>query len=90
MIARKVTVTGRVQGVGFRWYAMNRARALGVTGWVTNNPDGSVTAWIEGADDDVDSMVSALKVGPPGSRIRDFFQEAAVPSGRFDGFDVTF
>jgi acylphosphatase len=43
-----VTVTGQVQGVSFRWYAVREATRLGVTGWVRNEPDGSVAGHFEG------------------------------------------
>ncbi len=44
----RVTFRGRVQGVGFRFSAIHLARPLGLTGWVRNEPDGSVTAEIQG------------------------------------------
>ena len=57
-------VTGRVQGVSFRWYAEREARRLGVTGWVRNEPDGSVAAHVEGADEAVEALVAWLRHGP--------------------------
>lgn len=65
--ATRVRVTGRVQGVGFRWWVQDTARHLGLTGWVRNEPDGSVTACLAGAE--VPAMLAALKHGPPASRV---------------------
>ena len=62
-------VTGRVQGVSFRYYAEHQARRLGVAGWVRNEPDGSVAAHVEGGAQAVDAMVAWLRQGPPAARV---------------------
>ena len=62
-------VTGRVQGVSFRYYAEHQARRLGVAGWVRNEPDGSVAAHVEGEAQAVDAMVDWLRQGPPAARV---------------------
>lgn len=54
--ARHYIVTGRVQGVGFRWFTQNRARSLGLCGWVRNMPNGTVEVWAEGPPSDLDSL----------------------------------
>ena len=83
-----VKVTGRVQGVSFRWYAVQEAERLGVTGWVRNEPDGSVAAHLEGPWDAVDAMVDWCRQGPPAARVRDVaVREAAEVGGTT--FDVT-
>ena len=64
------TVTGRVQGVSFRYYAEQQARRLGVTGWVRNEPDGSVAVHAEGPEDAVDALVDWCRSGPPMARVR--------------------
>ncbi len=63
-IARRVLVTGRVQGVAFRWSAQRQADRLGLSGWVRNLADGRVEAWIEGEPDAVAAMLSWLERGP--------------------------
>ena len=64
-------VEGRVQGVGFRWFVRERARARGVAGWVKNLPDGGVELEAEGTGDALSALVAAVRVGPPGSHVRD-------------------
>jgi acylphosphatase len=69
--AVEVRVTGRVQGVSFRWYAASEARRLGLAGWVRNEPDGSVAAHLEGQADAVEEMVDWCRHGPPAARVHD-------------------
>jgi len=61
----RFVITGRVQGVGFRWFVRAEARPLGLTGWVRNREDGAVEGEVEGRDDAVDALVPCLEVGPP-------------------------
>jgi acylphosphatase len=62
-------ITGQVQGVGFRWFVVSCARRLGLTGWVRNNPDGSVELEAAGATRDVATLRERLAVGPQGARV---------------------
>jgi acylphosphatase len=62
-----VVVRGRVQGVSFRVLLRDRARSRGVAGWVRNLPDGAVEAVLEGADEDVDSLLAWFERGPAGA-----------------------
>jgi acylphosphatase len=57
-------ITGRVQGVGFRNFTQRRARRLGLTGWVRNEPDGSVRLEAEGPREALDDLVEAVHQGP--------------------------
>jgi acylphosphatase len=81
MKAVTVKVTGRVQGVSFRWYAAQEADRLGVTGWVRNEPDGSVAALVEGDDEAVDAMVGWCGHGPSYAAVRDVAVSEARPTG---------
>lgn len=67
----EVVVTGRVQGVGFRWAARDEAERLGLAGWVRNRPDGSVEAAFEGPRERVESMIAWCRKGPPSARVVD-------------------
>lgn len=64
-----IRVTGRVQGVSFRAYAERQAQRLGVTGWVRNEPDGSVAAHAEGDPEAVDAFVDWCREGPSYARV---------------------
>ena len=67
--AVEVRITGRVQGVSFRWYAVREAVRLELVGWVRNEPDGSVAAHFEGPDDAVEEMVAWCRHGPPAAGV---------------------
>lgn len=72
-----VRVTGVVQGVGFRWFVRERARRLGLSGWVRNLPDGSVEVVAAGDQGQIDLLMGELKKGPPGA-IVDAIQPAST------------
>ena len=67
MSAHEIVVTGRVQGVGFRWYTRDAAARLGLAGWVANLPDGSVAVEVSGTAIAIENFLSALRDGPPGA-----------------------
>lgn len=86
-VARHIVITGRVQGVFFRQSAADKARELGVAGWVRNSPDGSVEAHVEGEERAVEAMIEWLRQGPPAARVdRTRVTEAAAE--RLTGFQV--
>jgi acylphosphatase len=84
-----ITVTGRVQGVSFRYYAEVEARRLGVTGWVRNEPDGAVAGHFEGAENAVDALVDWCRSGPPMAHVRHVAVRPAQVAGH-TAFDVRF
>ena len=81
MKAIQARVSGRVQGVSFRWYAQEQARALGVRGWVRNEPDGSVLLHAEGDDAAVDALVEWCRRGPSSARVSDVAVRDDAQSG---------
>lgn len=89
-MTRRYIVTGRVQGVGFRWFVEKEAREIGVSGWVRNTDDGSVEVLASGTSDQLERLRKALKQGPRAARV-DEVQEVAVeqehsdPSFRIEG-----
>jgi len=68
-VRRRVVVHGRVQGVWFRGATAERAREIGVAGWVRNRADGTVEAVIEGAPGAVETLVRFVHRGPPAARV---------------------
>ena len=70
-VIARVEVRGRVQGVGFRWFARESARRLGLAGWVRNCANGSVEAAASGPDDAVAQFIAILRRGPDGARVDD-------------------
>jgi acylphosphatase len=76
-----VQIRGRVQGVGFRYSVVSRARSLGLGGWVRNRTDGSVEAAFEGDEDRVRSMVEWCRRGPAGADVRSIDVEWTEPEG---------
>ena len=83
----RVVVSGRVQGVFFRAETGDRARSLGVAGWVRNNRDGTVEAVFEGEPEVVDRLVAFVREGPRGARVDRIEAFAEEPEG-LTGFAV--
>jgi len=85
MTRRRVVVHGRVQGVFFRGSTVERAREVGVNGWVRNRPDGTVEAVFEGSAEQVAAMVRYCRQGPSWARVEriEEFEEAPEDLGGF-------
>ena len=79
--ARRVRVTGRVQGVFFRAWAQQQANELGVKGWVRNADDGSVEAQLECDEAAVKALIDRLHEGPPSAEVEDVEVTDAVSEG---------
>ncbi len=86
--ARRFLVSGRVQGVGFRYFVQDVARLEGLTGTVRNLRDGRVEAVAEGEAEALERFERALHRGPSHARVADVETESMVPSGRYVGFMV--
>jgi len=69
-------VRGHVQGVGFRWWTRQQARALGIAGEVRNLEDGSVRVEAAGPEEQLDALATALRSGPPGARVDELREDA--------------
>jgi acylphosphatase len=76
---RHVTVRGRVQGVGYRYFVEHEAQARGLEGWVRNRRDGSVEALFSGSVEAVAAMIAACRRGPSSARVEALQDEAANP-----------
>jgi acylphosphatase len=82
-------VTGRVQGVSFRWWTRVEAEKLHLDGWVRNEDDGSVTALINGPELAVATMIERLWEGPPGASVSNVAFEEADNRETPAGFRIT-
>jgi len=88
MIARRAIVSGRVQGIGFRFFAERAAKKAGVFGWVRNLPDGRVETVVEGSDDAVARYLGEIRRGPLGSRVTEVAVEDQQPE-KLQSFEIT-
>jgi acylphosphatase len=88
-VARRFLISGRVQGVGFRWFAESAAAHEGLHGWVRNLPDGRVEAQAEGDAEALDRFERALRHGPPAADVETVDVDAIMPTGRDTGFSVS-
>jgi len=88
--ARNYIVSGRVQGVGYRWFVMRQANALGVAGWVRNRRDGTVEVWAEGREAALNELERALRKGPPGALVRELNGGSVISSGAHRDFVVRY
>ena len=77
----RVVIEGRVQGVWFRGWTEDEARARGLSGWVRNRSDGSVEALFSGAQAAVREMIALVRQGPPMARVAAVTEHAAAPPG---------
>lgn len=90
MVAKTVRVEGRVQGVGFRYSALSQAEHLGLSGWVRNEADGSVTAFVQGDPGLVEDFCRWMERGPPGARVSRCRIAPAEPDPAHQGFGIGF
>lgn len=89
-MTRRYIITGRVQGVGFRWFVEREAQAIGVGGWVRNNESGSVEVLASGTGEQLARLRRALEQGPRAARVDEVReiepeQEANETSFRIEG-----
>ncbi|HET7838667.1 MAG TPA: acylphosphatase [Rectinemataceae bacterium] len=88
--AFRAVISGRVQGVGFRYEALRAAQRLGLTGWVRNLDDGDVEVWAEGEAAALHDFRLWLEKGPPGARVSSVEVQNRSPTSSYDGFSVVF
>lgn len=87
-MAKRLNITGIVQGVGYRAAFHDTAVALGLSGWVRNRRDGSVEATVRGDARQVDAIIDWARRGPPGAKVSQVsisaVDDAAAPLGKFE------
>ncbi len=87
-ISVQLIISGRVQGVCFRFFCREQAEKLGVTGWVKNLSDGSVEVKAEGNEKAVHQFAAACRSGPPQALITHCEETFAAATDRFDSFEI--
>lgn len=85
-VVKHLLITGRVQGIGFRYHMLRVARELGITGWVRNCRDGSVEAMVAGAPDAVEKIIAWARRGPEHALVAGI--EINPGNGSYAAFDT--
>ena len=84
----KLIISGRVQGVCYRWFTRDTAAELGLTGWVRNLPDGTVEAVVEGEKEKLEQLLGRCRRGPDLARVDDIQAEWEEGTGEFQDFSI--
>jgi acylphosphatase len=87
MTTRRFIVSGRVQGVGFRWFVLQHARRLELGGFARNCLDGTVEIVASGGAEGLEQLRQRLHEGPPGARVAELVEFEADDTG-FEGFEM--
>jgi acylphosphatase len=90
LVRADIIVTGIVQGVYYRADTQRQAAALGLTGWVRNEMDGSVGISAEGEKEAIDTLIEWCHEGPPGARVERVEVKWYEPTGQFQQFSIEF
>ncbi|MBM3325243.1 MAG: acylphosphatase [Calditrichaeota bacterium] len=85
-----VIISGMVQGVCYRYFAIEEAEKLGLAGWVKNLPTGQVEAEIEGDRSAVEALIKSLKIGPRAAHVTDTKIEWIEPKGEAGEFRIRY
>lgn len=85
---RRYLVTGRVQGVGFRWFVEREAQLIGVGGWVRNLEDGAVEVLASGTEPQLSALYERLREGPRAARIDQVVVNDAPPFSGYTTFQI--
>ena len=88
IVARRYVISGRVQGVGFRYFTEAAAAREGILGWVRNTPDGCVEVVAEGDAEALERFERSLRHGPRGARVERVDVDDTTPTGRETGFTI--
>jgi len=86
----EIIVTGRVQGVGFRHYTLQKANELGIFGWVKNMPDDSILIVAQGDEPVINTFIDFLYIGPTCSRVIQVSKSEIISSANFHNFSVKY
>ena len=81
-------ITGKVQGVGFRYFVLRQAQELSINGWVSNKPNGDVRVLAQGEKADLERFISKVKEGPSFSRVEDVSLNWVNEAEQYFGFEI--
>lgn len=90
MIARRFIISGRVQGVAFRYFTQRVACSLSITGWVRNLYNGDVETLAQGTEEAMDAFYLKIKEGPPAARVLDINISDVPHDPSIIGFRITY
>jgi acylphosphatase len=90
MVQYEIRIAGKVQGVGFRYFVQRRAAEFDISGWVMNQPDGSVLVMAQGNPKDMEPFIDHLKTGPSVARVTQFIKSEMPSLENFTGFQVRY
>ena len=83
-------IIGQVQGIGFRYWAQQQAQKFGLTGWVKNEDDGSVSLVVEGDEEDLKKFLDICKKGSSFSSVEEIQEAWGKSTGEFQNFEIKF
>lgn len=86
--ALRLLIDGRVQGVGYRWFARQAGREMGIAGRVRNLPDGRVEVHAAGDPEGLARFIGRLREGPPAARVTEIVEEELATVPDWSGFDI--
>jgi len=87
-VSAHIVVSGLVQGVGYRYFALNRAHQFGLNGLVRNLSDGNVEVFAEGEKSAVEAFISELRIGPRAAHVSDLEVAWGAADHRYNGFFI--
>jgi acylphosphatase len=87
-VARKLLISGEVQGVGFRYFTQRSAAKHQVRGYVRNLPDGRVEAWVQGSEKAVAEFTRDVTAGPRFSKVKDIEELVVEPTNEYSTFRI--
>ena len=86
----ELTISGRVQGVGYRYFAAQKANEMGIKGWVKNAVDGSVIVVAQGIEEEIETFIDYLYIGPTRSRVDQISKVKFYTLSDFNTFSVKY
>ncbi|MFW6015956.1 MAG: acylphosphatase [bacterium] len=88
MYQKHLIISGRVQGVGFRAFALDKSRKFGIKGWIKNRSDGKVEAVVQGKESDINRLLKYFEKGPAWARVDNIEIENENKDTKFKSFTI--